>query len=293
MRGDVFPNFDKARRLRRFGPRPEGRRAPAIPQPVETLEKRVHLSFSASPDTGLNILTLTGDGNGDTVLIYESDATPYDQLTVKVNGSVLNTWNLDADLTKVKVLAGGGADDVEFGTNFWGWLGGDEDVSIQAVVYGGDGNDTIISTDQPDTVWGDNGDDEIWAEDGNDILYGYGGADTLQGRDGDDLMYGCDGLNGTDSGDSMVPGNGNDTVYGEGGNDLIFTNGGNDQCYGGDGNDQLNANGGSCYLGGGNGNDTFYAQDGGVTNIKGDAGTDSIGAYDSNMDPLLDTIELF
>jgi hypothetical protein len=140
MRGDVFPNFEQARRRRRFGPGLLGRKTPTTPQPVEPLERRVHLSYSASQDTTLNVLTLTGDGNGDTLHVYEVDNSPNDLLKVEVNGTLVSTWTLDADLTKVKVLAAGGADDVEFGTNFWGWLGGDEDVSIQAVVYGGDGN---------------------------------------------------------------------------------------------------------------------------------------------------------
>ena len=78
-----------------------------------------------------------------------------------------------------------------------------------ALVYGGDGNDTIWGTSGADSLFGDAGNDQLGGESGNDALSGGAGNDTLVGDDGNDTLTG---------------GTGNDTLQGGAGSDrAVFT----------------------------------------------------------------------
>ena len=305
QRGDVFPNFEEERRIRRHGPlarRRETRlRRDAHGIVAERLESRVLLSYTPNHDTTANVLTLTGDSSGDTLRVFEVNASPNDILKIEVNGTVwMQTYTLNADLTKVKVLAGGGDDYVEFYTNTYGnWQldVNEERVSVPAEIDGGAGHDSLTGTDFPDTIQGNDGDDGIWGVEGNDFLYGYAGADTLIGEAGNDTMYGGDGviaLANTDGNDQLFGGDDNDTLFGQEGDDILLTQGGtSNSAYGGGGNDGLTAEGGANYLGGEGGNDTFSCDDDATTSLHGGSGTDSVYRSDgSPTDTELDSIEL-
>jgi Ca2+-binding RTX toxin-like protein len=92
-----------------------------------------------------------------------------------------------------------------------------------ALLFGGDGNDTLIGGS------------------GNDQLFGQAGNDTLLGKGGNDFLFGGDGN------DTLTGGAGDDQVFGQGGNDRMIWNPGDgtDLFEGGDGNDTAEVNGGN------------------------------------------------
>ncbi len=103
-------------------------------------------------------------------------------------------------------------------------------------------NDTLVGSDNKNTVN---------AGTGNDLLYGRGNDDVISGADGDDILYGQAGA------DRANGGNGNDTIFGDSGNDTIFGGIGNDALYGGSGNDEISGSSGNDTIIGGYGADTI------------------------------------
>ena len=92
-----------------------------------------------------------------------------------------------------------------------------------ALLFGGDGNDTLT---------GGSANDQLFGQSGNDTLLGKGGNDQLFGGDGNDVLTG---------------GTGDDQVFGEAGNDRMIWNpgDGSDLLEGGDGTDTAEVNGGN------------------------------------------------
>ncbi len=187
-------------------------------------------------------------------------------------------------------------------------------------VYGGYGNDTILTGDDADRVFGRNGDDSIDGGFDDDSLFGGAGFDTIIGSEGNDSIDGGRGndlifggldlsfpdfINIPDSSDlrpnnngDFITGNfGNDTIYGmddddtlDGGlgNDLMFGGVDDDSMTGGDGNDVMGGEDGDDFIEGNTGNDIGAGGlgndtlDGGLGNdfLIGEAGNDSIGGSD-------------
>ena len=120
------------------------------------------------------------------------------------------------------------------------------------------GDDTMIGTDEADTIDGGPGNDSIFGEAGDDVLLGGAGDDFLFGDKGDDQLSGGDGN------DQLLGGIGNDLIEGGDGDDELFGSIGDDVLKGGEGNDVLYGSLGSDLLLGGAGNDT----------LRGEAGAD-------------------
>jgi Ca2+-binding RTX toxin-like protein len=135
-----------------------------------------------------------------------------------------------------------------------------EPFSLDSLVVGGFGNDTLISGAQEDTVYAGVGNDTVFAGRGRDVLYGEQGNDTLDGGDGNDNLTGNAG---------------NDLLYGGKGQDILYGNDGNDTLNGGTGNDTLYGDNGRDRLLGGHGNDLLYGGAEADT-IAGDFGADTI-----------------
>jgi Ca2+-binding RTX toxin-like protein len=145
------------------------------------------------------------------------------------------------------------------------------------LVYGGTGNDTILTGDDADTIHGEQGDDLIDAGidadfisggDGDDTIVGGEGADTIEAGAGDDLIYGGlndvigDALDIADVDGDLRPGNNPDLIYGGAGNDTIFGRDDDDTLYGGTGNDLLDGGVDEDSVFGDAGNDTVIGSEG-------------------------------
>lgn len=128
------------------------------------------------------------------------------------------------------------------------------------VMVGTDGDDVIDVSggDRPDIVFGLDGNDTIITGDGDDKVCGGRGNDTISTGDGDDRISGANGNDSIDAGsgnDRVWAGSGTDTVDGGGGNDMLAGEGGTDLLNGGNGDDQLNGGGDVDVLVGGPGRD--------------------------------------
>ena len=150
-----------------------------------------------------------------------------------------------AAVASIRVLARGGNDVV------------DNQTVRAALMFGGNGNDTLR---------GGRGADRLEGDAGNDLLYGREGNDLLRGGIGNDRLYG-DADN-----DRLEGGDHHDLLWGGIGNDLLMGGRGNDQCFGQIGADDVR---------GGEGNDVLEGDDGDrwdafADRVLGEAGTDTL-----------------
>ncbi len=161
-------------------------------------------------------------------------------------------------------------------------------------VFGGDGDDIILTGDDNDVIDGGAGndtidggidDDTIDGGTGDDLIIGGEGSDTIQGGDGNDTIYGGldpsfpDALNirddGTDGPADPVTDNGKDVIDGGAGDDTIFGQDDDDTITGGAGNDYLDGGIDDDTVSGGDGDDTVIGGQGDDI-LAGDAGDDTI-----------------
>ena len=117
---------------------------------------------------------------------------------------------------------------------------------------GGDGDDTVIGSQDRDLLTGGDGNDTLYGRDHDDYLDGGDGYDTLNGGAGDDVLHGQDG------GDSIRGASGNDEAFGGGGHDWIAGGNGDDWIEGGAGHDELFGQIGDDAIHGGDGFDLMY-----------------------------------
>ncbi|HJZ94388.1 MAG TPA: C2 family cysteine protease [Gemmataceae bacterium] len=146
------------------------------------------------------VLTVRGTDMADEITIDRVD-TP-DAVYVRVTENGQATDFRASDVRRVRVFANGGDDYIAH--NF---------AALNAVLYGGDGDDTI---------YGDDGRDYLNGGAGFDTLHGWGGNDTLVGGDGNDKLYGEDGY---------------DHLYGGGGRDWLNAGSAAEPADGGPGRD--------------------------------------------------------
>jgi Ca2+-binding RTX toxin-like protein len=201
----------KSRRL----PRPARKRPNAdrfVPA-FELLDERILPAVTASFSTGTGILTVVGDAQDNTIVVSRDAAG---QLLVNGGNVVIQGGTATvANTTLVQVFGQAGNDQIS--------LDEANGALPAAILFGGDGNDTLT---------GGSGNDQLFGGPGDDILMGKGGNDQLFGGDGNDILIG---------------GAGNDLVFGEAGNDRMIWNPGDgtDLNEGGDGIDTVEVNGGN------------------------------------------------
>ncbi|MCG8653958.1 MAG: dockerin type I domain-containing protein, partial [Pirellulales bacterium] len=106
------------------------------------------------------------------------------------------------------------------------------------------GIESLIGSDNNDTLRGDDGPNVLQGAEGDDIIQGFGGDDVLAGNDGNDQISG---------------GNGDDLIEGGNGDDLLLGDAGNDDVFGDLGNDRIVGGGGLDLLSGGSGDDIINA----------------------------------
>ena len=171
-------------------------------------------------------------------------------------------------------------------------------IKVQALIAGGDGNDTITSGGGNDYINGNNGNDIIDAGGGSDTVLGGNGFDivdyssrtnpvfvnlNIDGGDGEkgesDFIHNdITGILGGSGADVLVGSNNGVTnayIRGNDGNDTITGTELGDTLYGGDGNDLIFAGGGRDLVRGGNGKDILHGGAGNDT-LFGDKGIDHL-----------------
>jgi hypothetical protein len=262
-------------------------------------------NIGVTPNGGVNTLSLSGDGQGGTLVAASDDGAPLQSLSFQSNGIVTydlaanDTGTAQDDSVTVDVNApfapssqgfafytGNGSDTVilesMLGNHFVDAGAGDD------FVTGGEGNDSLFGGLGIDAIAGSGGDDLISGGEGDDLLFGDEGDDVIFGGDGNDEIAGGIGA------DLLVGGAGNDSIAGNEGDDVIFGGLDNDLILGGLGNDTIFGNLGDDTLLGGDfftasnpprqdlldgddeiyGGDGFDLVDGGGGNNRLDAGDD-------------------
>src|SRR5579871_2650040 len=180
---------------------------------LEPLAERIAPAVTASFSPAGQTLSVFGDSLNNTIVISRDAAG-----TILVNGgavAILGGTPTVSTTSLIQVFGQAGDDQIS--------LDEANGVLPAAILFGGDGNDTLT---------GGSGDDQLFGQAGNDTLLGKGGADQLFGGAGDDILIG---------------GAGDDQVFGQAGDDRMIWNpgDGSDLNEGGDGNDTVEVNGGN------------------------------------------------
>lgn len=251
-----------------------------------TLRDRV--STIVSDDEGAFVvdgnLHINGSAAGDTIQVSPAGS----DLSVKVNGEEF--FFPRSDIESIEVIGRNGSDSILI----------DRSISLPAMVYSGDGNDTIMAGSGDDlidagfgkdSVHAGSGDDSVLGGHDNDWLFGEAGHDTINagpGRDsldgggGQDLLLGEYELNeirGGDGHDRIYAGFGRGEISGGKGDDLIVGSPRNDLILGGTGRDTIVGDAGNDNIRGGADNDEIYGM-AGADKLRGDGGNDYVDGGD-------------
>ena len=129
-------------------------------------------------------LAVGGTVGGDTIVVTPTDTNG--NLTVTINGVSQGTFRP----TEILVYGQAGANTIQLqsrrdrGTTTY--------VIVSAILFGGDGGDTVDArgSSAANALLGGDGADVLWGGSGRDLLLGGLGTDVLHGGDGDDLLIG-------------------------------------------------------------------------------------------------------
>ena len=198
---------------------------------LESLETRQLMAADARIQWIADVSTLVVDGTGkaDTIVM---DANKAGKITVKVNSKQIGTFE-PAAATRVLVTGNGGNDKITIGKK----------VALEAVIRGGDGNDTITGGGGRATLYGGAGNDTLKSGSRTTLLDGGLGNDKLMGGGAKDLLLGGDGN------DTLDGGSGEDLLFGGIGNDSLNGKAGKDMLFGGEGTNKLSGKSSEDYLG--------------------------------------------
>lgn len=152
----------------------------------ESLESRQLMAVSVAVNSS-GVLDVRGDDTSETFTVYKSGVNTMVQAT---NSGVTKTYNMGSKVTKVEVRANGGDDTVNISVN----------LPLPAVIYGGEGVDTLNGGIKDDIIYGDGGHDVIHGGAGNDWLFGGTERDRLFGDSGNDYLWGENGDDFLDAG---------------------------------------------------------------------------------------------
>lgn len=195
--------------------------------------------------------------NGDGNLVVEG-GNGSDRITLSRNGGIFVRINNKSygpfdTAEKIIVYGNNGNDTIMAGSKLF----------YELEFYGGAGSDYLAGGTEPDLLVGGSGNDRIFGNSGNDIIWGgeiedgdNSGNDAISTGLGDDIVYGGDGN------DQINGDRGFDILYGEGGNDRISGGLDDDIIRGGDGIDNIDGSHGNDILLGGEGTDRIYGRSG-------------------------------
>lgn len=253
--------------------------------------------FNFGEDDAADLVTLRATGSDDkvsisaqelndginptvTAVVVEGLAARYLVQQSTPNGDVLSVEGVDGDDT-LKATAG-----VEalVGIRLDGGAG-DDLLSADATLLGGDGSDTLIGGAGDDSLDGGAGDDVLFAGTGNNTLIGGAGNDTIL-VDGTDF---ADSITLSEAGGILaisVNGQAGSNIHSQVERIVINGTGGNDVIdaatvilplliEGGEGDDSIVGGTGADFLSGGRGNDTLLGL-AGIDSLQGGEGNDSL-----------------
>lgn len=148
--------------------------------------------------TGLfnGTLSLVGTNGNDNIHVFRF-FHKYVVIANIFSGFPVRFFNV-SDVQKISVVARNGNDHVHISNN----------VSVPAILRGGDGHDSLIGGSGNDTLLGENGHDYLSGGNGDNILVGGDGNDWLRGGRGRDILIGGQGR------DYIKGGSGDDILIG-------------------------------------------------------------------------------
>ena len=188
--------------------------------------------------TVLTCISLTLAGLGQNVVASDNHKTHGAHKKIRCEGQIAN------------VLGTNKSDSIVIGDDGTATVNGQlVSFSGPAVVYAGNGNDTVLGGSNDDIVCGGNGRDHIEGGEGNDTLHGNNGQDRIYG----DFM-GHERACPLDPA-SLAAIDCDDTLFGDNGKDYMEGGAGDDDLNGGNGADIIRAGAGSDNIDGGNGKD--------------------------------------
>ena len=185
---------------------------------LETLEVRQMMSASpafTTPGSSNGVLTVSENSNVSSKVTVDYGNTNA-KLVVDAGG--VDTTYATSAVKELKISTGYGNDYIYINPN----------ISINAMINSGDGNDNIHSGAGNDTIIAGNGNDLIYGKTGNNDITAGNGNDTLMGDRGNDILVAGNGNDSIVSGggtDVMRPGTGHDTLN-TGSANVTITNGG-------------------------------------------------------------------
>jgi len=159
--------------------------------------------------------------NGDDIV--EGTENFIVQLSHAVNATLANSQGVGVITDNEPSGQSGGSGGIGFG-GADGTPGSNEPTSLDDIIHGSGGHDTISALDGDDIVFGAGGDDSIKGGAGDDLLIGGSGDDVLIGNVGDDVLMGQvgdDNLSGNAGNDILIGGRGEDLLAGGGGRDIF------------------------------------------------------------------------
>lgn len=217
----------------------------------------IHIHNAPAGTNGPVILDIVQDAGGD-IFGNSDEGSVFDEvldddILIGGGGNDVLSGGAGNDL-----LAGGGGFDTIIGgegfdTNSFQGIGlgvtatlnsdGTGTASYGSIAETFTGIESLIGSDNDDTLTGTPGDDILEGGAGNDTIIGLGGNDILIGNEGDDQIRGDGGddlIEGGPGNDILLGGTGSDEVFGNSGNDRLVGGGGLDRLDGGTGDDAIN-----------------------------------------------------
>lgn len=237
------------------------------------------IDFEAAPSQALTVQVTDQDGlcASQTVTIgvtnvVETGTTGNDVMAGGAGGDRLaggagnDTYTVNHDGDLVVELASQGFDQVNATVAAYTLAANVENLTFVGVGgFAGTGN-TLNNV-----ITGGAGGDTLRSGGGNDTLNGVGGSDVVYGEGGKDFIYGGDGA------DTLYGGGANDRLQGDAGDDWLLGEANRDFMYGGLGNDTLDGGADIDQMTGGAGDDTYMVNVAGdVVTEKADEGVDTV-----------------
>ncbi len=125
---------------------------------------------------GKTMLVVQGTEGNDNIRIKREQGGPNERLSVYFGDALLNTFAVPT--SRILVNAKGGNDTVVIDAN----------VSTNAWILGGVGNDTLLGGSGHNVLLGGEGNDQLRTREGRDILFGGSGVDFLFGGSDEDIL---------------------------------------------------------------------------------------------------------